>query len=612
MPDEKKQRLDSGEDDSSATMPLNATLEQSLTPVVPINTLPLTDKMKGWKERVNESAAWETYYKSQNICVDDEELELMKQTFQTPLPVAIRVNASAAVHCSALGFCRDLSGLDSSRPNKCSKLSWSTDGNAWQWNDISRTHVRKDPALIQLKKWFVDHENIGTLTRQEAVSMIPPLVLDPRPGDVVLDMCAAPGSKTCQMIESIRGEGVVVASDVEWKRANMLSHQVQRLSSPANIVCNQDATMFPTIAAFDRVLCDVPCTGDGTIRKSPDIWRRWQISDGNALHVRQLQILVRGINLVKPGGTLVYSTCSLNPIENEAVVAAALAQFKGTVELEPLPDLPGLIYRKGLTSWKVFNDRTKEEIRTVEELKELESQSKAGKLRLSMFPPADAEVIEQLEQTARFLPHLMNTGGFYVAKFVKKPTAESIRIAKGDGQPHSEVIPVPEDLYENLASFYGLDRSRVPINQLFFRDPQKKHIYYVSKEASDLLRTIPSSFKLVSMGVRAFADVGNWESPCPYRITQEGAEALKDLVSNRIASMPSSAFVDFLRERILKTEEIPSFVDLPKGGGIVRMQENPAVVMAVMISPQSVYVYADKLVMGYLLNILSGVHDPTI
>ena len=600
MSDEKRLRLDT---EISSTMSTDQPTEGE---AVSIKTKSLTDKMRGWREKVNENAVWEMYYKAQGICADDDELALMKQTFQTPLPVAVRVNSSAPVQDSVIELCHQLSELDSSRPNKCARLSWSTDGNAWQWNDVSRIHVRKDPGLIQLKKWFVDHENIGTLTRQEAVSMIPPIVLDPKPGDVVLDMCAAPGSKTCQMIEALQKTGVVVGSDVEWKRANMLSHQVQRLSSPANIVCNQDATMFPTIAAFDKVLCDVPCTGDGTIRKSGDIWRRWQISDGHGLHVRQLQILIRGLNVLKPGGTLVYSTCSLNPIENEAVVAAALSQFKDSVELQPLPNLPGLLFKNGLSHWKVFDERTKTEVPS------FEAEQKSSKVRATMFPPTlGSEVADQLCKTARFLPHLMNTGGFYVAKFVKKSSAESIKIVKGDGQPHSEVIPLDAELYDNIASFYGIDRDRVPITQLFFRDPQKKHIYFVSEEASKILTSIPSSFKMVSMGVRAFAEVGNWESPCRYRITQEGVEAMHSHVKARSGVVSRDMFIQLLQDRNMKTELVPSELrDIPKGGGIVRMAETD-VAVAVMTSPQSILVYADKLVMDFLLNILTGVHDPT-
>jgi len=308
---------------------------------------PLTDRMKGWKERVSENADWDRYYAAQKVCESQEELETMKQTFQSPLPVAIRLNTSAPAHKAVADKLQKLSELDESRPNKCSRLTWAVDGNSWQWSDISRVHVRKDPALVQLKKWLVDHESIGTLTRQEAVSMIPPLVLDPQPGDIVLDMCAAPGSKTCQMIEMVSESGVVIANDVEWKRANMLSHQVQRLCSPANIVCNVDACMFPGVpGGFDKILCDVPCTGDGTIRKASDIWRRWCITDGHNIHARQFQILCRGLQMLKPGGSLVYSTCSLNPIENEAVISAALEKFGSqNVSIVPLETLPGLHFR---------------------------------------------------------------------------------------------------------------------------------------------------------------------------------------------------------------------------------------------------------------------------
>jgi 16S rRNA C967 or C1407 C5-methylase (RsmB/RsmF family) len=573
--------------------------------------------MRGWNERVSENADWEMYYSAQKICNDEVEISLMKKSFQTPLPVSIRINNSASTHGSVKQHVEKLSQLVESCPNKCERLNWSVDGNAWQWNDVSRVHVRKDPTLVQLKKWFVDHESIGTLTRQEAVSMVPPIILGVKPGDLVLDMCAAPGSKTCQMIESLQSEGVVVANDVEWKRANMLAHQVQRLSSPANVVCNIDATHFPSIAGFDKILCDVPCTGDGTIRKAVDIWRRWSLADANAIHLRQLQILVRGINLLKPGGALVYSTCSLNPIENEAVVAAALLQFKGQVKLEGLEDLPGLKYREGLCSWKVFNDKTKTEV-SREEMLEMEKQGKAGRLRSSMFAPEDEAITSQLRLTARFLPHLMNTGGFFVAKLVKHcdDSSRENKLVTVD-KPHAELIPVDVALYESLTSFYGLEKTSVPIDQLYFRDAQKRHIYFVSEAAKRVLQSIPTSFKLVSIGVRAFAEIGKWESPCSYRLTQEGAEAFASKVTDRTrhGELEKDLFIELLEKREMKTDRIPAFEGIARGGGSVAMKASRdlfggTVSVAVMVSPFSVHVYTEKLYCEYLLNILKNVHDP--
>ena len=574
---------------------------------------PLSDRMKGWKERVSENADWDVYYAAQKICESSEELELMKQTFQLPLPVAIRLNSSAPAFNSVSAQLGALSELDDSRPNKCSKLTWAVDGNSWQWSDISRVHVRKDPALVQLKKWLVDHESIGTLTRQEAVSMIPPLVLDPKPGDIVLDMCAAPGSKTCQMIEMLAEEGVIVANDVEWKRANMLSHQVQRLCSPANIVCNVDACMFPGVpGGFDKILCDVPCTGDGTIRKASDIWRRWCITDGHNIHSRQLQILCRGLQMLKNGGTLVYSTCSLNPIENEAVISAALEKFAG-VSIVPLEPLAGLKYRNGLDSWTVFDDKTKEPVDR-DTYAKLEKENKQGRLRQSMYPSQNPHIIEQVRNSARFLPHLMNTGGFFVAKFVKHESVTA-QNPSSIAEPNKDYHVVSEDLYENLVSFYGLSRDQVERSQLFLREGHDRHVYFVSKTASELLLNKASSaLKLVSIGVRVFAEIGKWESPCPYRMTQEGVHAFRHMMTARITTIDMELMKELVSTREVKTERISGFSieGFAKGGAVVVAQDSVGGVfgMAVMVSPVVTQAYAEKLYCGWLINILKNENDP--
>ena len=130
-------------------------------------------------------------------------------------------------------------------------------------------------------------------------------------------------------MEKMNNDGVVIGNDLEWKRANTLAHRSKRSCSTCALITNFDATFFPwlsgsTFQGFDRILCDVPCSSDGTIRKNPGIWKTWSMQNGMEIHSRQLKILQHGMKLLKRNGLLVYSTCSLNPLENEAVIATAL------------------------------------------------------------------------------------------------------------------------------------------------------------------------------------------------------------------------------------------------------------------------------------------------
>ena len=134
--------------------------------------------------------------------------------------------------------------------------------------------------------------------------MIPPLVLDVQPHHYVLDMCAAPGSKTVQLLEALHARedqtsgsepatGLLIANDSDLKRTHMLVHQsLNRVGSPNMMVTQHDAAIYPALRAngagdpllFDRILADVPCSGDGTLRKNVAIWRNWTVADGLGLH----------------------------------------------------------------------------------------------------------------------------------------------------------------------------------------------------------------------------------------------------------------------------------------------------------------------------------------
>ena len=166
-------------------------------------------------------------------------------------------------------------------------------------------------------------QEVGALARQELVSCVPPALLAAKPGDVVADLCAAPGMKALQLLDAVGPEGLVVASEVDRKRLAVLVRRARRSSSKgAFLALCADARRFPGMRRrtgwkqkYDRVLCDVPCSGDGTGRKKRSVIRTWDVRHGLGLHALQLAILSRGLELLGYGGRLVYSTCSLNPIE---------------------------------------------------------------------------------------------------------------------------------------------------------------------------------------------------------------------------------------------------------------------------------------------------------
>lgn len=164
-------------------------------------------------------------------------------------------------------------------------------------------------------------------------------------------------------------QGVLVCNDSDARRVNnVLLPRLRKWHSPCILSTITNGAKFPlfsegdagtTTASFDRVLVDAPCSGDGTIRKHPSIWRQWKALDGFDLHGKQVKLLTRAVALVRVGGRVVYSTCSLNPLENEAVVSAVLRKFGGRVVLENGDELTpaGLRVRPGLTTWKVPNPK---------------------------------------------------------------------------------------------------------------------------------------------------------------------------------------------------------------------------------------------------------------
>ncbi|KAJ2847868.1 tRNA (cytosine-5-)-methyltransferase ncl1 [Coemansia brasiliensis] len=398
-------------------------------------------RYKKFEELARDNKNLRKYYQAQKI-VSEEEFPEMIEAMRTVLPTNFRISGSRQqatdirelIMTEFVPHIRDtqIDGVDIEAPHP---LPWYPNNFGWQFS-IPRMALRKSKELRSFHSFLVTETEIGNISRQEAVSMVPPLFLDVRSDHMVLDMCAAPGSKTAQLIEALHADaapgtaptGVVVANDADYKRACMLVHQINRLNSPNIVVTNHSGERFPNIlksnsrdiVQFDRILCDVPCSGDGTTRKNVRVWETWHADDAHSLNPLQIKILQRAAYLLKVGGRLVYSTCSLNPVENEAVVAHVLEHFEGALKLVDVStQLPELKRRSGLKTWKVMT-RDGEMHETSETIGP-EVASRSTRKHMEGFFPLPAGRMDELhiEHCMRIYPHLQNTGGFFVAVLEK-------------------------------------------------------------------------------------------------------------------------------------------------------------------------------------------------
>ena len=165
----------------------------------------------------------------------------------------------------------------------------------------------------------------GYFTIQDESAALPVLLLDPRPGERVIDMCAAPGGKTTFIAELMQNQGEILSVDKYESKLNMIKMSCERLGIQNVKLLISDATQLDSSLA-DKVLVDAPCSGLGTLRKKPDIkWKR-EMEDILRLAKQQMNLLENGARLVKPGGVLVYSTCTTEPEENCLLVKSFLAQ----------------------------------------------------------------------------------------------------------------------------------------------------------------------------------------------------------------------------------------------------------------------------------------------
>lgn len=227
---------------------------------------------------------------------------------------------------------------------------------------------------------------LGYYYIQELSSMLPIIALKPLPGEHILDLCSAPGSKTTQMAAKMKNTGLIIANDLSLGRIKILASNLERCGVTNTIITRKDGRILcerleQENIQFDKILLDAPCSGEGTLKSTPKTALMWNINTIRKLSGIQKSLFNSAFKILKIGGEIVYSTCTHAPEENEELVNYALEKFKDKIEIQKIK-LP-IKCRKGISKWQ--NQKYKKEI----------------------------------EQSCRIYPQDNHTEGFFITKFRK-------------------------------------------------------------------------------------------------------------------------------------------------------------------------------------------------
>jgi len=214
-------------------------------------------------------------------------------------------------------------------PYPISAVSWTTNG--YYLEEVSRP--AKHPYYYA-----------GLYYLQEPSAMAPAALLPIKPGDMVLDLCAAPGGKSTELGARLQGEGLLVANDISISRARALLKNLELFGIPNICVTSEAPDQLAEVfgAYFDSILVDAPCSGEGMFRKDPDLVKSWEERGPEYYAPLQRAILTQAVTMLKPGGYLLYSTCTFAKTEDEEIIDWLLSAFS-QMELSPLPLFPGAV-----------------------------------------------------------------------------------------------------------------------------------------------------------------------------------------------------------------------------------------------------------------------------
>lgn len=565
---------------------------------------------EGWEKIINfnkelKNEKFELYYKTQlsEYFKNEEEFQSFISKLKEKLPSVFRISRAHPFREHFSKLISDSTYINSLLGEKSEiiKVSKKILTNLPEWKDIiyniniPRMELKKNADLSKFHKFIQKSVDSGLISRQEAVSMIPPMLLNTKRGEKIFDMCAAPGSKTAQFLESFYENydflnkeqykediGFVLANDCNVKRAYMMVHQLKRLNTAGMVVICHAAQLFPNIfldgdimkrVQYDKILADVPCSSDAVMRKLPHKWKYWNTKDSYSLHSLQLQILKRGISLLKVGGDIVYSTCSLNPIENEAVVAQVMREFSQDNELEILNVselFQGSDIKKhnGLIKWKIMiedkNDKNK--LLEIKDINDDIYKNFSDVIPGSCFPPTQEESNKfKLNNCNRFFPHDSDTSGFFITIIRKnKPVLnqdKSNKVSKKEERKRAFEFLNEKftDDYKWIFDYYGIDND-FPGEQLISFSDQGKKINFISKGVYDLLKGDKrNQLDLQNAGVKLFKknkQKGDSQDFCHFRICQDGLMYLIPYMHKRLFYVDKETFVEILTKKELIFDNI--------------------------------------------------------
>ena len=440
-------------------------------------------------------------------------------------------------------------------------------GSAWEMP------FARGSAEGEVRELLKSLHETGRITRQEVVSMIPVLAMDISPGETVLDMCASPGSKTTQIAECLGDRGIVFANEISNSRANTLVSNVQRHASRSTIVINHDGRHIPKVPmeGFDKILVDVPCTGSATTRKNPEVWGKWSPKGGRSLHDLQINLLRKAVSLVRPGGVIVYSTCSLDPIENEAVVAEIMRTEKNLELLqvsEILPNLPG---RGGFSSWPDIDDDA--------------MPSDSLDLKKSMASPVEDEISESLKKCMRIWHDDIGGSGFFIS-VIKNSGNLPIMTQKPEFYKSPEEVkpdiqssprPISRQILNSLNDRWGNmpDNLWMRGKKILWANSQAEEIWSSERRVRNGRTSIPGKrwrpLNVLHLG-REIARVRKGQ---PERISGKATLELSSLISKGITEVTEDTIDSILHSQSLELEETGISENI-RGGHII-MSDTEAV-----------------------------------